>query len=201
MIAYITGIIEEVRPDSLIIDHGGMGYRVFVPASVADAVRKGSEERIYTYFAVREDAMQLYGFLTQDDLDLFRLLLGVSGIGPKGALGILSVMNADDLRFAVLSDDAAGIARAPGIGKKTAQKVILELRDKLSLEDAFEKKAQHTEAAAQEAAGDAGREAVLALTALGYTNSEAYRAVRNAVQSDPDAGTEALIKAALKALI
>lgn len=200
MIAYIQGTVRAIREDSLVIDRGGIGFRVFVPASVSANVREGSEECIYTHFAVREDAVCLYGFLTEDDLEVFRLLLGVSGIGPKGALGILSVMSADDLRFAVLADDAAGIAKAPGVGKKTAQKVILELRDKLSLSDAFEKKAQHTAQAAEEAGGDAGRDAVMALTALGYSGTEAHRAVRSVLQLTPEADTEALIKAALKEL-
>ncbi|MBP3877119.1 MAG: Holliday junction branch migration protein RuvA [Lachnospiraceae bacterium] len=200
MIAYIQGTVRAIRDDSLVIDRGGIGFRVFVPASVSANVREGSEECIYTHFAVREDAVCLYGFLTEDDLEVFRLLLGVSGIGPKGALGILSVMSADDLRFAVLADDAAGIAKAPGVGKKTAQKVILELRDKLSLRDAFEKKAQHTSVAAGEAGGDAGRDAVMALTALGYSGTEAHRAVRSVLQLTPEADTEALIKAALKEL-
>ena len=200
MIAYIQGTVRAIRDDSLVIDRGGIGFRVFVPASVSANVREGSEECIYTHFAVREDAVCLYGFLTEDDLEVFRLLLGVSGIGPKGALGILSVMSADDLRFAVLADDAAGIAKAPGVGKKTAQKVILELRDKLSLSDAFEKKAQNTAQAAEEAGGDAGRDAVMALTALGYSGTEAHRAVRSVLQLTPEADTEALIKAALKEL-
>ena len=200
MIAYIQGTVRAIRDDSLVIDRGGIGFRVFVPASVSANVREGSEECIYTHFAVREDAVCLYGFLTEDDLEVFRLLLGVSGIGPKGALGILSVMSADDLRFAVLADDAAGIAKAPGVGKKTAQKVILELRDKLSLSDAFEKKAQHTTQADEEAGGDAGRDAVMALTALGYSGTEAHRAVRSVLQLTPEADTEALIKAALKEL-
>ena len=104
-----------------------------MPGSALGELAVGEERKLHTHFAVREDAMQLYGFLSEDDLQVFRLLLGVSGVGPKGALGILSQMNGDDLRFAVLSDDAQSIAKAQGIGKKTAQKVILELKDKLDL--------------------------------------------------------------------
>ena len=200
MYAYIKGTVEGIGADYLIVENAGIGYRIFVPYSVADRVVKGEEYQFFTHFSVREDAMQLFGFLTQDDLDLYRMLLGVSGIGPKGALGILSVMDADDLRFAVLSEDAAGIAKAPGIGRKTAQKVIIELKDKLNLEDAFEKKAAHTEQKAMETAGSAQSEGVLALTALGYTNTESMKAVRKAASVSPDAGTEDLIKAALKEL-
>lgn len=134
----------------------------------------------------------------QDDLDVYKLLLNVSGIGPKGGLGILSAMTADDLRFAVLSEDAKSIAKAPGIGAKTAQKLILELKDKLSLEDAFEKKLENTAAASVKAGlDDAKSEAVQALVALGYSNSDALKSVRKAeITSDMD--TETILKLALK---
>ena len=205
MIAYIQGTVRAIRDDSLVIDRGGIGFRVFVPASVSANVKEGSEECIYTHFAVREDAVCLYGFLTEDDLEVFRLLLGVSGIGPKGALGILSVMSADDLRFAVLSDDAKAIAKAPGVGQKTAQKLILELKDKLRLEDAFEKKMEHQmESAEKKGAvvpgGGAEADAIQALAALGYSNTEAFRAVHK-VEISADMDSEAVLKAALKYLI
>ena len=146
--------------------------------------------------------MLLYGFLTADDLRLFELLLGVSGVGPKAGLGILSALSADDLRFAVLSDDAAAIAKAPGIGKKTAQKLILELKDKLSLEEAFEQKlaneqAQATTAAAGAGMTDARQEAVEALVALGYSSTDALRAVRKVTDVEPT-DVEGILKAALK---
>ena len=135
MFAYIRGTVAALESDSVILDHQGIGYRIYVPSAVLAELSVGEERKLHTYFAVREDAMQLYGFLTADDLELFRLLIGVSGIGPKGALGILGVMSGDELRFAVLSEDAAGLSKAPGIGKKTAQKVIIELKDKLDLMD------------------------------------------------------------------
>ena len=144
--------------------------------------------------------MLLYGFLTADDLRLFELLLGVNGVGPKAGLGILSALSADELRFAVLSDDAAAIAKAPGIGKKTAQKLILELKDKLSLEDAFEKKLAHDQGLDAPAAMDESSEAVMALTALGYPSSDALRAVR-AVEGHETMEVEQLLKAALKNLL
>lgn len=147
--------------------------------------------------------MQLYGFLAKDDLNVFKLLLGVSGIGPKGALGVLSGISADELRFAVLSDDVKAISRAPGIGKKTAQKMILELKDKMKLEDAFETKLSHQEKLpAAESGGDLpdGRqEAAEALVALGYSSTEALRAVRQ-VKDVPLDDVEAILKAALKNL-
>ena len=200
MYAYIKGTITGMSPDSVIIEIQGIGYRVFVPGSALGELAVGEERKLHTHFAVREDAMQLYGFLSEDDLQVFRLLLGVSGVGPKGALGILSQMNGDDLRFAVLSDDAQSIAKAQGIGKKTAQKVILELKDKLDLGEAFEKKAEHTLSAAARQPDSAQSDAVMALTALGYSSTEAMKAVRSAAPELPDADAETLIKAALRLL-
>ena len=146
--------------------------------------------------------MQLYGFLTRDDLRMFRMLLGVNGIGPKAGLGILSALTADELRFAVLADDAASIAKAPGIGKKTAQKLILELKDKLNLEDAFEQKLAN-QAAGDISAADTGsqvQEAVQALTALGYPGTDALRAVKK-VEGAESMTVEEILKAALKKMI
>lgn len=141
--------------------------------------------------------MELYGFLTRDDLNVFKLLLGVSGIGPKGALAILTVMTPDDLRFAVLGEDAKAIAKAPGIGSKTAQRLILELKDKLKLEDVFERKAASAEAGQGDALSGVKSEAVQALAALGYSSSEALKAV-NGVELIPDITVEEVLKAALK---
>ena len=144
--------------------------------------------------------MQLYGFLSRDDLEMFRLLLNVNGIGPKAALGVLAGLTADELRFAVLSDDIKTISRAPGIGKKTAQKLILELKDKLKLEDAFEKKLAHEQETADISSSvlhDGRQEAVEALVALGYSSTEAMKAVRKVNDVSPD-DVEGLLKAALK---
>lgn len=203
MIGYIRGILEEADEQSVIIDNHGIGYRIFVPSSAfSGALPIGKEVKIYTYLSVKEDAMQLYGFLTRDDLRMFRMLLGVNGIGPKAGLGILSALTADELRFAVLADDAASIAKAPGIGKKTAQKLILELKDKLNLEDAFEQKLAN-QAAKDISAADAGsqvQEAVQALTALGYPGTEALRAVKK-VEGAESMTVEEILKAALKKMI
>ena len=200
MIGFIRGIIEEKLGDRLIVENNGIGWQIFVPAGLlGDDVHVGDEVKLYTYLHVREDAMQLFGFFSKDELDIFGMLLNVSGIGPKGAMGILSVLTADDLRFAVLSEDAAGIARAPGIGKKTAQKLILELKDRFRLDDAFEKKLAHTQAAGERAdvSGGAESDAVQALVALGYSGTEAMQAVRK-VKADASMDSEAILKAALK---
>lgn len=199
MYAYIKGEVARIRDNSLVIDNNGIGYLIYVPSSVTDSgIRTGDEILLYTYFAVREDAMLLYGFLSEDDLELFRMLLNVGGIGPKGALAVLSGLSPDTLRFAILSGDAATIAKAPGIGKKTAQKIILELKDKIDLEDAFEKKAAHTEERAASTDNSAESEAVLALAALGYSNAQALKAVRKAAPGLSNITVETLLKAALR---
>lgn len=201
MIRFIKGTVADIEENCLILDHQGIGFRIFTPSSVLGRyVRVGEEIKLYTYMNVREDAMLLYGFLTADDLRLFELLLGVNGVGPKAGLGILSALSADELRFAVLSDDAAAIAKAPGIGRKTAQKLILELKDKLSLEDAFEKKLAHEQGKDIPTAMDETSEAVMALTALGYPSNDALRAVR-AVEGHQTMEVEQLLKAALKNLL
>lgn len=200
MIAYIKGIVEEIWEDRIILESGNIGYNIFMPMAGVDAsLRTGDQVKIYTYMNVREDAMNLFGFLTRDDLQTFKLLLGVNGIGPKAALGILSGLTPDELRFAILADDVKTLSKAPGIGKKTAQKLILELKDKLDLEEAFELKSRQV----QESQGDTGdfadvrREAVEALAALGYSGAEALRAVKK-VEMTEGMDVEALLKLALK---
>lgn len=201
MIAYIKGMVTEVETEYTVIENGGIGYRVFMPGSMLDDLRKGDEVKIHTYYHVREDAVLLYGFLTKKDLQLYRMLIGVNGIGPKAALGILSVLSAEELQFAVLSEDVAAISKAPGIGKKTAQKLILELKDKMSLEEAFEDKFSKTKIAAAGLDNDlAVQEAVQALVALGYSNTEALRSVKQ-VEDVETLDTEAILKAALKKLL
>ena len=199
MFSFIKGNLAEIYEDSLMVEAGGIGYQVQVPLSVLPQVSVGEEVTLYTCLQIRDDAVSLYGFLSRDDQSLFRLLIGVSGIGPKGALGILSVISPDDLRFAVLADDAKTIARAPGVGIKTARKVILELKDKLKLEDAFELKQAHAEAQTVSAHEDPRGEAVQALTALGYSASEAMKAVRKIKNTD-EMTTEEILKAALKTM-
>ena len=202
MISFIRGNIADVTENSVIVEAGNIGYEIFMTGSAMEqASRMKQEVKIHTYFHVREDAMQLYGFLNKDDLQMFRLLLGVNGIGPKAALGVMSGLSADELRFAVLSDDVKTISKAPGIGCKTAQKMILELKDKLKLEEAFEKKMEHEQESAVggEALRDGRQEAVEALTALGYSSTDALRAVRKVTDVDPE-DVEGILKAALKHL-
>lgn len=181
MIAFIKGILDTVREDRVIVENQGVGFEIFVPGSVTQALPPvGNLVKMYTYTYVREDALQLYGFLTKDSMDMFRLLITVNGIGPKGALGILSVMDVDTLRLAILSDDAKSIAKAPGIGAKTASKLVLELKDKCHIEDIWESGGAKGPGGidAEGAAPEARNDAIQALVALGYSASEATAAVR-----------------------
>ncbi len=200
MIAYIKGELTETNENGIVVESGNIGYAIAVPVTVLEQMPPlGSPVKIYTYLYVREGILDLYGFLSKDDLNIFRLLLGVSGIGPKGALGILSAITPDDLRFAVLSGDAKTISRAPGIGSKTAQRLIIDLKDKLSLEDAFESKYEHQRSGRQTFSG--GRnEAVLALTALGYSQAEALRAVSDSGATD-EMSSDEVLKLALKRMV
>lgn len=204
MIAYIKGALAYTEPEEgvAVLESGGIGYRILLSGRDLDLLPPvGEELRLYTHLQVREDAFVLFGFFTKEDRKLFQQLLGVNGIGPKAALGVLTALSADDLRFAVLADDAKAIAKAPGIGIKTAQKLILELRDKLSLEEAFEARLEnHQTKAAAGAASDlseARNEAVEALTALGYSASESLKAVRK-VEAADGMSVEDILKAALK---
>lgn len=198
MYSYIKGVLAELEEDAIVVETGGIGYHIYTTGQTFSRLPSlGDEVKIYTYLYIREDAMLLYGFCSKDELRVFKLLLGVSGIGPKGALAILSVMTTDDLRFAVLGDDAKTIAKAPGVGVKTAQRLILELRDKLSIEDAFEEKLSQTEDTARDRAKGAKNEAVQALVALGYSSSEALKAL-GGIEITEETDVEDLLKAALK---
>lgn len=196
MYAYIRGELVEKNEDLIVIESNGIGYEIFVPGKIMEELPDiGNEIRIYTYFYVREDSNVLYGFLTKEDKYIFKLLLGVSGIGPKGALAILSVLSPDDLRFAVLSEDVKTISKAPGVGTKTAQRLIIELKDKLSLEEAFTLKSEH-EANVVNSLGTVKTEAIEALVALGYQPTEAAKAVRMVDSEIED--VEGILKSALR---
>ena len=199
MYAYIKGILAEITEDAIIVENQGIGYEIAVPGQVFDYLPSvGEEVKIYTYHYVREDAILLYGFLTKEDVRIFKMLIGVSGIGPKGALAILSVLSTDDLRFAILGADAKAIAKAPGVGAKTAQRVIIEFKDKLSLEDAFEQKlANQAQKAELNPAVGVKNEAILALTSLGYSQSEALKVLQG-IEISPDDQVEDVLKMALK---
>lgn len=210
MIAFLSGLIESFSADTAVIDVGGVGYEVNISAGVSSglsAIGTGNAVKLYTYTYLREGQIALYGFLSRDDLSLFKQLITVSGIGPKGGLSLLSVLSADDLRFAIVTGDAKMIARAPGVGKKTADRLILDLRDKISSDYAADEDADGVPEAGRLADGTAAGagnmetspagDAVEALVALGYLRAEAARAVKRCAEQED---TEAILREALRYL-
>ena len=199
MIAYVHGIVEEISEDNVIIDVGGIGYNVRISADTAARLPSvGEPVRLYTYTYVKEDAFLLYGFLSRSELAMFKLCITVSGIGPKGGLAILSVMDVDSLRFAIMSEDTKAISRAPGIGARTAQRLILELKDKIKIDDSLINREIAATASSIISADSAQKqEAVEALISLGYGQAESLKAV-NAIEGIESMDSGAVLKAALK---
>ena len=199
MIHFVRGKLEETGNDYVVLDNHGIGYLIYTPSSVLNELpNRGETVRMYTYMYVREDQMTLYGFLTRDDLQIFKLLISISGIGPKGALGILSTISPDQFRIAVISGDSKAISKAPGIGPKTAQKLIIELKDKLKLEDVFEE--EDVPSTSDSLDHNAQKEAMMALVSLGYSESEAFGALKK-IHATPEMDSEALLKLALKQML
>lgn len=205
MISYIRGELCDIEEQKAIVDVNGVGYGIYMPQQALSLLPPmGQQVKIHTYLNIREDAMQLFGFLTKEDLNVFRLLIGVNGIGPKAGLNILSCLSPDELRVAVLSGDAKAISATPGIGKKTAEKLILELKDKLNIEDMLEHAAhggdsEDLASGTDTASNTMQAEAVQALTALGYGSAESLRAVK---KSSPECSSvEDILKEALKFLL
>ncbi len=198
MISYIRGELIAIEEEKAVVEVNGVGFGIYMPAQSMNLLPAiGEEVKLYTYMNVREDAMQLFGFLTQDDLRVFKLLITVSGIGPKGGLSILSHLSSDELCFAVMSHDVKAISGAPGIGKKTAEKLIIELKDKLNLEEVLEKNAVVKDEPVSQAGGRIQSEAVQALVALGYGNAESLKAVKK-VEMTEETTVEDVLKQALK---
>jgi holliday junction DNA helicase ruvA len=204
MISFIKGKLVHIYENVIIVENNGIGYEIFVPVSViGNMPLVGSEVMIYTYMHVKEDALQLFGFLDRDTLEIFKLLITVSGIGPKGAIGVLGTLSADDIRYAVMAEDAKTIAKAPGIGAKTASKVVIELKDKLKMRDVAENISSEIDG--QQSIFDDGgskqavSDAIEALVSLGYSATEATKAVRKADAGD-DVTVEELLKLSLKYL-
>ena len=195
MYAYIYGQIVEKEPENLIVEANQIGYNIHIaPGMVSRFPEVGQMAKIYTYTSVREDAFWLYGFTSKDELNLFKLLITVSGIGPKGAMGILSVMDVDTLRLAILSQDVKMIAKAPGVGAKSASRIVLELKDKVKPEDVIGSSTQSEDSSA---AAIVRQEAGEALVALGYTVSDAYRVLQQ-IEITEENTVEDVIKAALR---
>ena len=200
MIGFLKGTVEELTESLAVVDVNGVGYEVNIGSGTASEINNTKDEiKLFTYMSVKEDSMTLFGFLHKEELELFKLLIKVNGIGPKGAQAILSVMSVSDLRFAILTGDAKSISRAPGIGGKTAQKLILELKDKVS--DSIEEDSSYISGGPSAPAliTDERSEAAEALIALGYSSQEAYKAVK-ACDVPEGADANLILKAALKFL-
>lgn len=187
MIATLRGEISQIEENALILEVGGVGLRVFVPAPLRTKLKAGEAAFLFTHLVVREDALTLYGFESQADRELFNILLGVDGVGPKVALSVLSTMTLDAVQRAVFADEADLLSRVPGVGKKTAQKIALHLKDKLKPTDALARVA---------AMSDKDSEVLAALTALGYSVVEAQAAIQSIPKDAPD-DTEERLRIAL----
>lgn len=201
MIGFVRGIVENVSEDNVVIDVNGIGYNVHVSADTASKMPSfGEEAKLYTYTSVREDAIWLYGFLTRKDLEIFKKCITVSGIGPKGALSILSVLDADTLRYAISAGDKKAISKAPGVGPKMAERLILELKEKITYDDALiDREIENTAGRSALAQSDVPqiKEAVEALVALGYGQTESLKAV-SSIPDIESMDSGAVLKAALK---
>ena len=193
MISYIRGILTEASGDGIVVEAGGIGYEIRVPLSVLERLpRLGEEVKIHTFLQVREDGVGLFGFLDRGELAMFKQLLGVGGIGPKGALGVLTALKPDDLRLAVISGDAKAIARAPGVGIKTAQRIILDLKDKVA---GMTSTTLLTPDTPVETDNPALQDALAALTALGYKEREIKRIKKQLLKTDAATTQEYLSQA------
>ncbi len=197
MFEYIKGTIEEIYENGIVLDNNGIGYDIKVPTSLFNVYSSvGVKAKIFIYLYVREEIIALYGFESKECLEMFKLLITVSGIGPKAAISILSVLNVNDLKFAILSDDSKSIAKAQGVGAKTASKLVLELKDKITLEEAFESKISAT-TDKDNSNSSVISDATMALVALGYSNSDALKAITKAGNID-GMDVQGVIKLALK---
>lgn len=195
MIHYIKGELAYISENEIVIENNGIGYLIEVPLSVLPALPPKNEEvKIYTELYVREDMLKLFGFLTEDDLQIFRMLITVSGIGPKGALAILSLMTPEQLRFAILANDVDSISAAKGIGKKTASKLVIELQDRLKTKIGSGNESAVTVGSREVSPRS---EAVEALVGLGYSVAEATAALKKVSEEN---SLEEMIKLALRYL-
>ena len=200
MIAFIKGTAAYVDTEGVIIDNQGIGYQVKTPSSIVEKVSIGDQVMLYTHLYVREDMLALYGFLSKEELHTFQVLLGVNGIGPKAALSVLSTMTVSQLYYAVFSEDSKSISKTPGIGPKGAKRMIMELKDKLSMEEITGDDQEDYPSEPSPGNSDSISDAMEAMVALGYSNGEAYRAVHG-VKGAADLDADHLLKEALKIVL
>lgn len=197
MISYIKGKLEHVFDHAVVIDHHGIGFVIQASATTISRIDKDADIKMYTYLHVKEDGLTLYGFLTLEEMNLFNLLITVSGVGPKVAMGMIAAMTPSQLMIAIITDDVAALSRAPGVGKKTAQRISLELRDKIKTSDAVAETISSPQQSLALASSEK-QDAIDALSVLGYSRSEAMKAVMEVAIEGLT--TEQIIKQALKRL-
>ena len=201
MISYIKGSLEYIGENYIVIECGGIGYRLTISTQFINRLPdRHAQMKAYTYMYVREDEVSLYGFYSEDELEIFRVLISLSGVGPKVAMSLLSTLTVKELRLAVISEDVKSISKANGIGTKGASRIILELKDKLKMEDMIDSAYDAGTASVVSGNGDARSAVVSALTALGYSGLEAGRAVSK-VKDAELLDEEQLLKAALKNIL
>lgn len=198
MFHHIKGTVFHVDPNRVVLDNGGVGYSINTSFFSASSVKKGEEALFYTYLHVREDAMELYGFATEEELSCYKMLTSISGVGPKAALAILSVVTPEKLALCVISEDEKALTKAPGVGKKLAQRIILELKDKLAKSQLSVSGTSGVELPQPEVNMGSAGEALAALTVLGYGRSEAAEALGGLDESLP---VEELVRQCLKKLM
>jgi len=200
MISFIKGKLDSSGTSSIVIDCGGIGYEVFIGLNTISRLPSvGAELKIYTYMQVRDDGVSLFGFMAKEELNMFHMLISVSGIGPKSALNMLSVASPQDLMLAIISDDVKTMSSFPGVGKKTAGRLILELKDKIKTESATSYDFDGGQAGnVNDVGGGARNEAIAALSTLGYSRSESVKAVAGIYEDGMD--TQQIIKMALRSL-
>ena len=191
MISYVSGIVEYVDTEKVVVDNHGIGISVFMTNDDLSVIGEGEEVKLHTYFNVKEDAMQLYGFLNRENLEMFKLLLTVNKVGPKIALGILSTCSGDMLKMSIVSGDSKTIASSPGVGAKTAERIVLELKDKIEIEGVEDFVPENGSADSS-----LSNDVVDALVELGYSKSEAISAVKR-IDETEDMSVEDMLKKAL----
>lgn len=197
MISYIKGKLEHVFEHAVVLDQHGMGFEIQASPATISRINKDAEVKLHTYLHVKEDGLTLYGFLTLEEINLFNLLITVSGIGPKVAMGMIAAMTPSQLMIAIITDDVAALSRAPGVGKKTAQRISLELKDKIKTGDAVAETIGSPQQSLALASSEK-QDAIDALSVLGYSRSEAMKAVMEVAVEG--LSTEQIIKHALKKL-
>lgn len=201
MISFIKGTLEDVQENYIVVDCQGIGYQIFISGRfLGELPGIGDSVKVHTYMNIREDEISLYGFSSKNELKVFKILLGISGVGPKVALSVLTALSVEELHLAVVSGDVKAITKANGIGTKGAQRIILELKDKLDISDMLDAAYEESRNSKALSGADVTGDVMLALTSLGYSNSDALLAIRK-VEHSSEMNTEQLLKAALKKII